>query len=480
MNSKTLALVATLFVFAQACASDVHAAAKDLARLPAETRQSVRYLYMPEIAVKERADFFKVMSGHCAGLSRETDIVVPQLAGPSLIRLNLDDYGWDHGTWEKLTDPYSHVEVVTRIERLWEGGVWPKDGQYYAAGTFKWFKETRTPAIAPWLADTPEDKTAIAYLIEHTQSKAPIVNAAWWFNQTAAALNRTPGYYDFLQVKNKKDFEKLIGYVKRPGRELLEAVVDSGVATQGERVIVREDTVGGGYLYTLDFFKIQGKQNPQRNFGKDILNSEPDAFETYGHLPCGMWVTGAFGKNGDKQDAVPGGIASDHFSKSNDKQIHVGVSCIRCHTQGGIQDFDGWVRGMPPGQFLQTADYYRAKELRRQYLRKFQPYLARDRAIYAEAVKEATGWTPEVYAAKYAWMWERYEDARVTADFAGTYLGMKGPELQKRLVSYQQATGGIDPPLSNLLKVKGFMNIRQWEEVQPVVRQIIASGGAKK
>jgi hypothetical protein len=53
-----------------------------------------------------------------------------------------------------------------------------------------------------------------------------------------------------------------------------------------------------------------------------------------------------------------------------------------------------------------------------------------DRRTYGDAVKEATGLDAKEYAAAYAWMWERYEDAKVDAAFAARDLYVTPAKLR--------------------------------------------------
>lgn len=468
-------LLSVAFSLGQAEA--VEAALADLQKIPVAQRPSIRYL---DLGPHAQADDARVLSGHCNQLSRESDITIPANVG-KVLRVNLDDYGWKRDVWEKLADadPWYHVRVEVEEVQHWPGGVWPKDGKHYAANSFTYYaKVKKATAVAPWLGLNAGN------LVNETQSAAPILRADWFFNQSCTQADRNPGYYDFLGVKDEKTFQKAIGFdVKLAddfGREIREAVADSGVTLQ-PRAIARHNTLGGGYWRSFDFRIAKDKGNPLRIYGKEIEEAY-DATEQYGHLPNGFWATGLFDKQGARQDSAPDFIASDNRSKSNDRRVHVNVSCIRCHSNGGLQDIDAWVRNLlQPPLALQSPDYALIRKLRQQYLRRLEPFIAKDRQVYAEAVMEATGFDTKIYAQKYAEMFERYEDAKVTAAHAARDCGLTEKEFVGKLSAYLKATGGIDPVLSVFLLEgdrRRSLNMKAWEEAFPLAMTILE--GVKK
>jgi hypothetical protein len=453
--------------------SDAIAAAHaDLAKIAGD-KTRLRYLSLYATPAKERERFIRVLNAHCNALSREPDLtpvaIVPGTQG-SLVRIDLRDYRWDKATWEKLLDPYFTAMVETTVETPWEGGTWRDDGRYYPQGAFRYKKTVRSQALAPWLSDTAAAQKRLAEVVQWTGSKAPVVHAAWWFNQTAAAADRSPNYYDFLGVKDEATFQKAIGAdVKRAedlGAELREAVADSGV-TLHPRAIVRLGTVTGSLWKTLDIGQVKGNKNPLRVLGREI-DKEYDASEQFGHLPNGLWATGLFDRQGKVQASAPDNIASDGMSKSNDRRVHVNVSCIRCHANGGLQDLDGWVRNLltPPLQ-LRSPDFDRVRELRRQYARKLEPFIEKDRAVFANAVREITGgWEPKEFAAAYAAEWERYEDAKIGLAEAAADLGVSVERWWKALDASVRSGSG-DTVLSSMLLQNPRLNrvpVRVWED----------------
>lgn len=473
VRAFTLFLVLAGSVALAQPAEAMRAAHADLKRLPPGIRTHVRYLSLHPHAEKDRDILANVLAGHCNQLSRSPLITRPARVG-TLLRVNLKDYAWSTETWEKLTDPY--FALVTEIERK-ENAIWPGGdykGAYHPAGT-KYVRtwQERTAVLAPWLVESEDDKARIAEVLTWTASKMPVVRGDWFMNQSAIQADRAAGYYDWLGIKDEKTFQAIIGADLKKAEafrfELREAVAISGV-TLSPRALSRHDSLGGGYWRSLDFKQAVGDKNPLKIFGRE-LEKTYDASEQYGHLPNGFWATGLFDRAGKRQDFAPPDIASDGASKSTDRRVHVNASCYRCHADGGLQPIDAWARTLltPPIE-LRLDDYEKAVELRQQYLRALEPVLARDKATFEAAVKEATGLTSKEYAAAYGAEWARYEDGRVTAEWAAADLGLTEKEFRERLLLAVKGGYPVDPVVGSFAhegpRAKAIP-MRQWEEAIP-------------
>ncbi len=476
---KTLCAVllslATLQAFAVPPGEGVVLAAQDIGRLddkgipviPPEIRPYIRYLVLDD------PDSGKILNGHTNQLSRSQDIVQAVHLEGKVMRINILDYGWDLKTWELLADadPYYHADLDV-------GG-----------------KKVR--ALSPILAEGVIEQTVgkekvyhnckenIEYLVSQTKSKAPILRADWFFNQTAIQADRGPtGYYDFLRVKDEKDFQRMIGFDAKLARDfgkvLRESVSVSGVTHQA-RAFEIQKAQGGWYLKSYDFIRAVGKKNPLRVLGEDI-SKEADATEQYGALPNGLWATFLANGKGERQDSAPDKIASDSFSKSTDKRVHINASCTRCHVQGGVQPLDGFIRNLAHNPLLiGSPDYQKHLELRREYLKSLTVSLETARLLYEDAIKEATGgWDSATYAQKYGSFWSAYEDAHIDLAWAARDLNLKADVL-KGIIERRIAAGYIDPSkggpdyvLANFVaKTPKIINIRTWEEVFQLAHIII-------
>lgn len=460
-------------------------AAADVRTLPAEVQPTVRYLWLANTPAEETGTLTILLQGHANQLSREPDLVplavVPN-SGGQVLRLSLLDYGWDAKTWDDMqqTD-YVFYATVKRVV-IWPGGFWPEYGAHFEAGRYATKAAERT--TAPWLARTEAAQKAVGSLVEATQAKAPIVHALHWFQTTAAAADgRKPSYYDMLGVKDEKTFQALIGVDlgrdKKFSREVLESVAISGV-TQEPRGLERTDKIGGAYWRSYDVGrgKATEKSNPLRIFGTD-KDGKPvlqyDASEQFGHLPNGLWATGLFDAKGESQAAAPDNIASDSRSVSNDRRIHVNVSCVRCHDDGGMKPIDGWVRSVftPPPLVLQAADPKAAQRLRQQYHRALEPLLAGDRQRYAASLMAITGLEPKDYAKAYGELWTATIETPFDLVRAARDLGCTAERLKASLAWQQRSKGTIDTVLSSLLKPGAKIPYTQWVESYPLAQQYL-------
>lgn len=477
-------LLCPALVWAGVPVAEAHA---DLAKLPPAARCYYRYLTLSTRTPVERELAYRVYSGHANGLSVESDIspltVVPGTAG-ALLRVNIQDYGWNAATWEKLTDadPYYHLTVTVQESKHYPQGLW-HGGQFYAPGYWNYGPKKDVRATAPWIAEGPA-AAQMKELIEWTHSQSPILKADWFFNQTAIQAGRAAGYYDWLGVKDEKSFQALVGFDAGKHRrkvELREAISDSGVTEQPRGYARFEADEGGAYRYTLDFRIGVAGLNALRVLGQDIEDAYRDpknvkdvASEQFGDLPNGFLASFLGNNAGVRQDSAPDFIASDGLSKSNDKRVHVNASCLRCHKNAGTQTLTAWARNLfQPPLALQDPDPHKFRVKKQQYLRALEPAQERDRQRFSAAIQEATGLDAKAYLAAYAAEWERYEDAKVDLAWAADEMYVTPDVLTKALMRQLKVTGGIDPVAGVFLHTgdrKQTIGIRQFEEVYPILQ----------
>lgn len=492
-----------------------------------DIRPHIRYLALFNTAEEGRQGYARLLAGHLNGLNLEPALVplgtdprfplgaitiVPDTRG-SLLRINIDDFGWDPNTWEQLAqvDPFFHVflQVENHDEASYgdpspdsyeDGYVYRTDsGDFTKRGGF-WlspqgercrlletgnvddqgrrqtrFAKVKEPekrtqklvALAPWLSERPEHAAALQYVVNATQSRVPVVSGAWFFQQTAIQADRKPGYDDFLGIKNRDDFEKLIGFNAKvfadARREpILEATPRSRI-TQKPRRFEVNGTIGGlRYWKTLDNRSARDEHNPLRVL--DRKNFKHDAEESFGPGPSGMWVWGAFAADGTRQDSAPDFIASDAMARANDRRIHVNKSCIVCHfvgQQSGLQAIDYFVRGtaqeLQPLP-LQSPEFNVGRQLRLQYHSDLDGPIEQDRAATARTIALATGlkgekdWTPETWGKAVGDAFYNYAEAGVDMPQVEADLGIpraKVLEFWDKAFRQQQT---IDPVLANYLR----------------------------
>jgi hypothetical protein len=465
-------------------AEAVAQAARDAAALPPAVAKHVRYLSLYAVPRAVRAGDAAVLSLHVNELSREPEITPPLLVPDTdgaLLRISLRDYGIDPKVWERLADqdPYFHVQLVEEEDEYrdqeyghWEGpyhdrlsAAQARENPALAHWVTTEIKREKTgakvtrqrAALAPWLAETGEQREALAALVSATRSQAPVVDGRWLVWQTAIQFNRKPGYADFLDFKDEKGFQQLIGFdekaLERFPLELAEAVANSGVTRQ-PRAIERYAKVGGAYWRTKDVALALDRKNPLRVLDPK-KNLGFDASEQLGHLPNGLLASGLFNSKGERQDFAPQTIALDRLGGANDLNVHLGtLSCNRCHTQAGFNDIKAWVRGVlnRPPLALNAADEEQQVRLRRLYTASLEEALADDRLLVERAVRRATGQGSKQAFADYARLWDEYAGTPWDAGRFARQLGVTRDEFVRALDRQVRTQGFTDAVLSTYLR----------------------------
>lgn len=452
------------------------AAARDLAAVEKRYRCHVRYLYLNPHWNQETLAW--LLSYHVNSMSTEAGIAVPEkVADAPLLRINVCDYGpqWLK-VWEQLAavEPFYHLTIVevTESREYWKGGYDPEYGKTFEAGWYKKRVRKKVAGFAPWVKGDKKCHEAALYLSAETGSQVPLADGAWFLWQTAIQADRSPGYYDFLGIKDQDDYERLIGFDAKLAKnakrvEHLEAVALSAVTLQPRRIGVF-DAISGKYYQTFDNRLAKDDRNPLR-----VLDGKFkfDATEVIGHLPCDLIVWGLFDAQRKRQDSAPDFIASDSTAHGTDRRVHVNASCIRCHgPDDGIRPVDGWVRGLYHGKIkLQDPDHDKERLLKQQYLRDLDEPLEEGRRKYRKAVAKATGGrTPAELAAAFANLFGDY-DGEVTVERAAADVGMETKAFVRSLEEHLKTYRVLDPSLAIFLsdrkKVYGPI---QWHEAFPL------------
>lgn len=452
--SLFLAFVAAAPVWANPQAA-VAAALAD-ARTLGPAAQDAGYLDCSTFSAEFRPKAMQGLAFVINSLSRNPEIVKPVLLPGNVLRVSLSELGWKRAVWDKQAnlDPYFTVRLV-KVEP-WKGGVW-NDGRHYAAGSFK--VQGEFPAAAPWLP-----KAEVAELITLTGSPIPVVRADWWaanaFRQQGINGKENGfGYYDWLGVKDRAGFQRLVRLDEKTSLELLlemRAVVaagESGVA-QHNRQIVRLKSYVGAYWETLDTRSSQdelkgGKlvkaQNAKRHVGRGEL--QHDAEEHYAALANGLFGFLLCDAAGKLQALAPEFIGADDspLRAGKDHNIHVGLACVRCHVDGlrGIDDhmrktFTG------PAEF-ETYDAKKHNENKRQYFSNLNAQLAKDRAVYEEALLLCNGLTPAENAKAVADLWNWYALRKRTIADLAIEFGVPEKQLRETIVKYADKRLTPDP-----------------------------------
>lgn len=440
----------------------------------------VRHLQIKQGTGEEKLLQWQTISALLHGQSRNRQIYPPQIvltsgevkhvnqmkpedwASASLIRVDLNEYHFSVKTWDELgfQDPYFHL-VVQGSNVIFSKD---KDGNQIwkdSSGAWNYSSKVAPPKVtnvlasAPWLAENQNDANNITALLTITQCQTPILRADNFIWQIAISKDRKVGYYGLLEIKNQKDFEKVIGFDPKANvdpswfDEILAAVVGNNGdrrKVDGSRVAIKNRRIErrqgfSPYWITKDNAKTEKEENnPLRTLNGTL---KYPAVETYGKNSTGFWVTGLFvgnqpleagQKEGDRQDTAPDFIGYDHTSRSNDGKIHVGMSCVACHTDGGLQDINCWFRKIHQFRPLQTTDPRRIEALEH-YKPDLTSVLREDRDSYNFKLRMACGMTAVQFASALGKLYNEY-DSGVSVDRAASDIGITADDLIKRLDAY--------------------------------------------
>lgn len=430
--------------------------------------QRHRYLVMIGKTAKERESEWRILSGHLNTLSRQPVIQPPvvvlqsgQPKGPAdawtlarLLRVNLDDYGYSPSSWDQLgfqSPIYSTVLTETVLVTTDQSGRWFRfagDKQWTREAAWTGPRQRQTLGTAPWLVEDAASLASLTQLVQLTQARVPMLSADNFVWQTAIQADRRVGYYGMLGVKNRGDFFKLVGLDVKSSTafspEALAAVYNSGVAQQPRR-IARYVTLGGSAWATFDNQQAVDQANPLRFLNGGFTHK---AEEWFAHGSNGIWKNLLCDANGKLQDSAPDFIGYDHFATSNDGRIHVGLSCSRCHINGGLQDVRDSVRNLYTlPQVLVSPSLRALTDARQHYFQEITGKIKRDRAIHEEAIQQATGLKHEEYAKALSNYFAAY-DRPVTVAQAAEELGVTEQEFMLRLDAARKTPQGLDPVLS--------------------------------
>lgn len=456
--------------------SALAAAWEDAKGIPAEVAPYTRYLDLSNLPADYLDEARGQLAFHTNQLSRNPDLIPLRRVNPTLVSVNLKDYGWTTSVWEKFasTDPYFHVQLVR--EYWWPGGIWPNDGKYYAANSFK--AKRLTPAAAPWL-----NRQQMAGLMYHTQSQAPLLRADWWFANTCRQLSYNGkqtghGYYDFLQVKNRTDFHKLIKLNERDSIEFgrdMRAAMEASVLSEHGRQIGRLQSLGGGYWFTLDADSSQAEKNPVRNIGRGDYKHQAE--ELYGVLGNRLFAYFLGDNNGKRQDSAPDFISGDDspLNRTRDKRIHVCLACIRCHVDG-LRDVDDHIRKTVRNPVQLNADTYeKFLELRRQYFSNLKKQLEDDRQVFADTVKEVNGLSVLENSKAFSRLYENYVLRSRGPKEIASEMGITDERLLTSIKGYAKVNRGkLDLVLSGLVADPPTpMRAPALEELMPLLWEIV-------
>ena len=452
---------------------------KDLLTVPKESWDHIRYLSLHHLPALHLAEARIVIQTQFNFLSRSPKLyplyVVPD-SGGRLLRVNLAEYRINPNVWEQ----FKNVEYIFRFKIARDVIITKKskrrrrrlNGTRRPAKKVKIVHKKVSFEFTSWPdKDKKETDRELINLISNTGSVVPVVSGTWFFYRTVIQTDRdefNPGYDQFLGVKNQADFEKLIGFSKDFSEDrtkpLRMVVTKSGVAIQPRR-LQREGAIEGAYWRSFDNKLATDQNNPKR-----VLNGtfKFDATEALGHLANGLWAAGLWDNKGNFQASAPDFVGHDKTTTSNDGRIHKPLGCIRCHSDGGLQDVDDDIRRKfktdpqkvaklfrenLPVLALSSPDPNEFLKLQELYLRPTEPDFQRDRQRHNDAIAEITGgWTSRRFASRYAVSWKEWAEDQVPLEMAAAELGIEPRKFQQLLHDNLKRTGYVDSVLSDYLE----------------------------
>ncbi len=451
-------------------------------------------------AAKDRENTLAVLYYHVHLLSDQGSYGKFAMVSPDVIRIDLRDYGWDRNNklvvWEQaqkidyvFTAKIEYLEdAVARV--YWPGGTDPKDKKFYAKGSYRtrFKKDSKAFTYAPNIAAADaEGLRKILY------TEVPILNAEWFFVQTARQLSISNevtgfGYYDFLGIKDRQDFFDLVGLDEKKAVKLLAehraVVVDSGVSQQNRQTVTLGGTTGPVHG-TLDTFVQRGRGIARLNLRRGEFKH--NAEEWYGHNPLGLPITIANDDKGVLASTVPDkiGPAKSPLVVGKDTRIHPNL-CMVCHglaKNDHLMTIDDWTRkAFTQGEAALLDKNKKVQlELQSQYLRDLKSEIEDDRRKYARAVALVTrskkfpaGMTTAQITKLYMELWNREVESPFTVADVARKLGTTEVKFTTNLKRYQITKGRTENIFLDLLKPKGTLPRLDFEESYQFMSTIAA------
>jgi mono/diheme cytochrome c family protein len=270
----------------------------DLARLPERDRRFARYFTLTHLlnnglAEDELQTYRQALSKLVNSLSWGREIVIPHPVDPArtVLRIDLRDYKWESGAWERILADYPY-------------GV------------------------------TTDDETGRA-MAAAADCRLPYVRADWF----TATASRPPLYYDLLQMPaTDRELETLLrvdAAQEIRGERVVRAGFNNSGVSRNNRVIERFDSSYGAYWRSYDFGGGAGSKNifaGPLGPGGGPNAFQPDGGELIFELPNGLHAYLLVDGGGKRLDQVSTEIVSD--PKRPERAVVAGLSCLSCHSRG--------------------------------------------------------------------------------------------------------------------------------------------------
>lgn len=423
-------------------------------------------------------------------LSRESEIASFVEVKPWLWRIDQDELALDRATLEaaRFQDPFFHKQEIlsedTILTTFWPGGVDSRTGEFAKRGKYReQVLKGKKAALASPQLPTKE----IVALREMLYTEVPIVSAEWFLAQSARQISTNSeqtglGYYDFLKLKDRDAFFKLLRFNERDSIELgkeMRAVAEFSKVSPNPRQLVRYQAASGAVHVALDTIAARKRGVAINNLDHEQFKHQIE--EWYGFLANGLPATFLSNEKGIRANNAPADAAgfgdNSPLNESKDFRIHVNLACLRCHAGEVLKPIDDYIRKVYQSP-LSLGNYDKKKmiRLRRQYFSKLDGALKKDREAYIEAFREVSttranprGMTAGKAVADYSRSYHAYVDDPVTLEKSAHELGMTKEAWLKALKAQFPLRGSIDLRLAPLIPLAAnpSMPIHRstWEDV---------------
>jgi hypothetical protein len=326
--------------------------AADLDSLSKSRAKGTRYLTLTHLASICAKDKFMAVYRQGAiklanSLSRSSEVVVLETIDPakSILRINIDDLGWDAADWETLVASYPYGQRPdTQLNSLLDG---------------------------------------------RTGTKTPFIRADWF-----AFVASRPGMYEKL-LKLPKTFQEL---AKQQGVDVTNNIKrfvaqragfqKSGVSANN-RLIERHPSNNGYFWTSYDFAGNKGKQSlfefPIGPGGATGFTH--DGGETIFSLPNGFQAYYLNNAKGETLAKGPVNIVRDP-ENLRDPSVTNGISCMRCHAEG-MRNAKDEIRGAVVNGRILSKEVRDQVEALHPPVEKMDRFLANDAKRFQDAMKRA-------------------------------------------------------------------------------------------
>jgi hypothetical protein len=387
--------------------------AADLDAMPKSRAKGTRYLtltHLASICAKEK--FMEVYRQAAIklvnSLGRTSDVVVLEAIDPakSILRINIDDLGWDAADWEALVTEYPYgTRPDTQLNNV------------LASAT-----GTRTAYVrADWFAFKASRPVGIGGMYERLL-KLP---------KTFQALAKEQGVD--LAANIKRLTAQRAGFQK------------SGVSAHN-RLIERHPSKNGYFWTSYDFAGSRRKQSlfefPLGPGG--ATGFDHDGGETIFSLPNGFQAYYLNTADGKQLDKGPVDIVRD-LDNPRDPSVINGISCMRCHDQGMRKAKDDIRDAVVKGRAY-------SKEVREQVEALYPPAEKMDKIIdddgrrFSDAMRRA-GLNPtlKLNGVEMTFALSRAYEEDINLDQAASELGLQKDE-------FTQASQDADKQFKSLVR----------------------------